>query len=429
MAERCFVGCTPGLEAALKDELEGLGVRAEVTNGGCEVTGPDGSVVRLNVQSRLASRVLLRLGTARTPAALAGLPVRALVGELQVTLSVTTAGRVSPPAEVWRREAMRALQVGASPGSPRPPGAKERVARGPVSPPDAGAAPETASGRLGREGDVSASRGGPRRETGVSGGPRVAGLGSTPSSEMATPADEGLPAGSDDAVELSLRLDAQGALVSVDTSGELLHVRGARQETGKAPLRETLASGVLRLCEWAPGEPLWDIMCGSGTFLLEAAEQAQGLQPGRQRHFAFERFPGVPAHLLAEARAPRPAVPTWLRGSDLNAGALGVARRNARRAGIGEPLQLERLDATALTRPDVAPGLVLANLPYGKRVGSRFELASLYARVGRSLKQALPGWRFGFLLQDGAESLGLDVARTVPVKNGGLSCLVVTGRV
>jgi putative N6-adenine-specific DNA methylase len=246
---------------------------------------------------------------------------------------------------------------------------------------------------------------------------------------MATPADEGLPAGSDDAVELSLRLDAQGALVSVDTSGELLHVRGARQETGKAPLRETLASGVLRLCEWAPGEPLWDIMCGSGTFLLEAAEQAQGLQPGRQRHFAFERFPGVPAHLLAEARAPKPAVPTWLRGSDLNAGALGVARRNARRAGIGELLQLERLDATALTRPDVAPGLVLANLPYGKRVGSRFELASLYARVGRSLKQALPGWRFGFLLQDGAESLGLDVARTVPVKNGGLSCLVVTGRV
>nr|MCU0701454.1 RNA methyltransferase [Myxococcaceae bacterium] len=210
--------------------------------------------------------------------------------------------------------------------------------------------------------------------------------------------------------------------------GELLHVRGARQETGKAPLRETLASGVLRLCEWNPGEPLWDVMCGSGTFLLEASEQALGFQPGRNRRFAFERFGAVSPEALAQAKAARAKVSTWLRGSDLNAGALGVARRNARRAGVLDALQLERLDATALKTPDVRPGLVLANLPYGKRVGTRFELATLYSRVGRTLKQSLRGWRFGFLLQDGVDALGLEVSRSFQVKNGGLSCLVVTGR-
>jgi putative N6-adenine-specific DNA methylase len=106
-----------------------------------------------------------------------------------------------------------------------------------------------------------------------------------------------------------------------------------------------------------------------------------------------------------------------------------VTRRNARRAGVFEALQLERLDATTVTRPDVAPGLVLANLPYGKRVGNRFELGALYAAVGGALKRSLTGWRFGFLLQDGVESLGLDVRQSVTVKNGGLSCLVVTGTV
>jgi 23S rRNA G2445 N2-methylase RlmL len=444
MAERCFVGCTPGLEQALRDELEGLGVRAEVTSGGCEVSGPEGSVVTLNVRSRLASRVLLRVGEARTPSALAAVPVRALLGAAPGSLSVTTAGRVSPPAEVWRRDAMRAWHIGVStaaapstdegglaPGRRQPaglvrhtsPGAPGRRGRGASPSP-----PSSADQRAGSREALPPPVGEPA-SSGTEAFPGVGTPGRSPTGMGPDPLTAStVEAGSGGPIEVSLRLDAQGAQVSVDTSGELLYLRGARQETGKAPLRETLAAGVLRLCGWAPGESLWDVMCGSGTFLLEAAEQAQGLQPGRQRHFAFERFVGASPARLADAKARGPLVPTWIRGSDLNAGALGVARRNARRAGVLEALQLERLDATALTRPDVSPGLVLANLPYGKRVGTRFELASLYARVGRSLRQALRGWRFGFLLQDGAEALGLEVTRTVPVKNGGLSCHVVMGR-
>lgn len=228
-------------------------------------------------------------------------------------------------------------------------------------------------------------------------------------------------------LELSLRLDDGGAELWVDTSGELLYRRGARQETGKAPLRETLAAGLLRLARWSPGEPLWDVMCGSGTIVLEAAERSLGLQPGRARPFVFEAFPSVSATALTTARAPTVGRPTTLLASDLNAGALGVARRNARRAGVEAAITFERLDATRVKRPPTEPGLLLANLPYGKRVGSRFELAGLYAAVGASVRRELKGWRFGFLLEQGEEALGLPLSHIAPITNGGLSCQFVMG--
>jgi putative N6-adenine-specific DNA methylase len=348
MDERLFVSCTPGLESALEAELGALGLTARRVPGGCDVEGAPGSLVRVNVQSRVASRVAWRLGQVKAPEELSRVPLRALVGDGALALEVSEEkGERSPvPAERWRTGAMRAWGAGQGEG-----------------------------------------------------------------------------------VEVSLRLGRAGCVVSVDTSGELLYRRGARQETGKAPLRETLAAGLLQLSAWRPGEPLWDVMCGSGTILLEAAERSLGLMPGRARAFAFERFPGIPGHLVDEARRPRPAVATWLRGSDLNAGALGVTRRNARRAGVLEALSLERLDATKLVRPEAPPGLVIANLPYGKRVGNRFDLDGLYRGLGASVRRALSGWRFAFLLEAGEDALGLPLERTFDVRNGGLACRLVTGRV
>jgi putative N6-adenine-specific DNA methylase len=232
---------------------------------------------------------------------------------------------------------------------------------------------------------------------------------------------------SPDALAIQLRGHGGRCTVSLDTSGLLLHFRGYRQEVGRAPLRETLAAGVLRLCGYDPAVPLWDVMCGSGTILIEAAEQALGLAPGRQRSFAFERFP-TPLATLPEPALQKIDRPVLL-GSDLNAGALGTARRNARRAGVFEALTLERLDATKLVARALPPGLVLANLPYGKRVGERDELGTLYAALGRSLRTACPGWRFGFLLEQGAERLGLPIEQRFEVGNGGLQCEVVTGLV
>jgi putative N6-adenine-specific DNA methylase len=232
--------------------------------------------------------------------------------------------------------------------------------------------------------------------------------------------------GEGDGLELSLRMHQGEVVVSVDTSGELLHMRGYRQEIGRAPMRETLAAGLLRLAKYDPALPLWDVMCGSGTIVIEAAEFAAGLAPGRNRRFAFENW-GPPQTATAEPVEPRGT--EAIIGSDLNAGALGTARRNAKRAGVFERLTLERLDATRLTEKDLSVGLVVANLPYGKRVGEKSELGALYRGLGASLRKACPGWRFALLLEEGAQLLGLPVQETTDVANGGLRCVVVTGKV
>ncbi|MFO0598572.1 MAG: RNA methyltransferase [Myxococcaceae bacterium] len=330
--ERLFVGATPGLEGALGEELEALGFPGEVVSGGVELTAPPRAYWQLNLWSRLASRVLLRVAEVRSEAELAKLDL----GEFGAQFECDAFGA---DAAKW-----------------------------------GGARPSTKG-----------------------------------------------------AVRLSLRGTKRGTCeVSIDTSGELLHFRGYRQEVGRAPMRETLAAGVLQLAKWKPGEALWDVMCGSGTLLIEAAERAAGLAPGRNRAFAFQSFPSHDTTAFAALPRSGPAVTTTLLGSDLNAGALGTARRNAKRAGVFELLKLERLDATRLA-PREGPGLIVANLPYGKRVGERDELASLYRALGQSLRRACGGWYFAFLLEGGAEHLGLEIQERHRVSNGGLDCEVVLG--
>ena len=333
MNETLFIGTTPGLEGGLVEELEELGFAGQPTSGGVTLDAPAGSYRKLNLWSRVASRVLLRVAEVPTP------------------------------------DALRKLHLA-----------------------DYGTAFE-----------VDAFGVDPGKWGGV--------LASTPG-----------------AVKLLLRGTKNGCQVSLDTSGELLHFRGYRQEVGRAPMRETLAAGVLRLTKWKPDEPLWDLMCGSGTLIIEAAELAMGLAPGRNRKFAFEQFP---AHDEAAWRAlarEKPGVKPLIIGSDLNSGALGTARRNAKRAGVFEQLKLERLDATQLTDHGET-GLVIANLPYGKRVGERDDLARLYRAVGKSLMAKCAGWYFGFLLEEGAEHLGLEIAERHPVTNGGIGCEVVLGQI
>ena len=135
-------------------------------------------------------------------------------------------------------------------------------------------------------------------------------------------------------------------------------------------------------------------MCGSGTFLIEGAWMSMRRAPGLERTFAFERFPAFDTAAWEERRArakaealPAPRSP--LHGFDINAGALGTARRNARRAGL--TLALERRDVKTLQPPVPGPGLVVANPPYGKRVGEGGELPELYRALGATLRQVLPG--------------------------------------
>ncbi|MFN0061459.1 MAG: class I SAM-dependent RNA methyltransferase [Myxococcaceae bacterium] len=227
---------------------------------------------------------------------------------------------------------------------------------------------------------------------------------------------------------------------SIDTSGELLYRRGYRQEVSRAPMRETLAAGLLCLADYEPSRPLWDPMCGSGTFLIEAALLARGLPPGAMRKFAFEEWPSHDARAWEEERASavvqaKPLQSGLIWGSDINAGALGTARRNAKRAGVLEALALFRADVQTLVPPRSgvagAPpsgGLLITNLPYGRRLGKKENLEALYRSIWNGWHQNLPGWRAAFYVKDAAlleQVAQVPASRRFPVDNGGLHCTLL----
>jgi putative N6-adenine-specific DNA methylase len=218
-----------------------------------------------------------------------------------------------------------------------------------------------------------------------------------------------VPAGS---LGLYVRLEDDVCTLSVDTSGELLHKRGWREETGPAPLRETLAATLLRLAGWRPGESLHDPMCGSGTFLIEAAVQAAGLAPGRLRHFACEAFCA-----LAPAAALRAPVATHIAGGDRARPAVESARRNAARAGVTVPL--ETLEAAHARPGEAPPGLLICNPPYDRRAPGA---AHALDRLALALAGPFKAWRAAVLVPDlrAAERLGRPVTEVTRVNNGGL---------
>ena len=172
-------------------------------------------------------------------------------------------------------------------------------------------------------------------------------------------------------------------------------------------MRETLAAGVLALAGYVSQQPLRDPVCGSGTLVIEAALAARSIAPGLGRSFSAEHWPAAARVDWAGRRdqlriAVRPRAPASIVGSDLNAGALGTARRNARRAGVLEDLRLERVDVAAATPGTDLPGLVVGNLPYGLRVGAAAGLEAFDAALARTLAGAFRGWRKALLVDDEA---------------------------
>lgn len=373
--ERLFVSCTPGLEPALDAEVRALGVSLKRRPGGVEVQGPPGLHRRLNLWLRTASRVALRLAefpardVPALQAGLAAIPLRDFwTGQVPLRIGVSSHRSRLHHAQELRQLAARAWKATLATATP-------------------GASSGTAGAR----------------------------------DEDETSADELL---------VQLRFDNDVCTVSIDTSGELLYLRGYRQEVSRAPLRETLAAGILTLAGYRGDEPLWDPMCGSGTLPIEAAWMALKRAPGIDRAFAFERFPNHDTTAWASeresARAAERAKPlAGISATDLNAGALGTARRNARRARVQEFLELERVDVLAPSwTPPEASGLLVANLPYGKRVGDPGELGALYSGVGRLIRERLPGWRAALLVAEprAEQALGLEVDDAFDVQNGGIRC-------
>ncbi|MGB4468291.1 MAG: THUMP domain-containing protein [Azovibrio sp.] len=230
-------------------------------------------------------------------------------------------------------------------------------------------------------------------------------------------------------VRVQVFLTEQDCTLYLDTSGAPLWQRGLRHANVEAPLKENLAAGILKLSGWQPGTPLLDPMCGSGTFVLEAACMALDRAPGLERvRFGFETLKHYQRELwlgirnAALARAQEGGF-RQIYASDRDDRAVRATKRNLQQAGLGDVVQVEQADFVERQAPAPA-GILVANPPYGERIGELDELAELYPRIGSTLKQHFAGWTACFFTADTRfpKLLRLKPSRKTPLFNGALEC-------
>jgi putative N6-adenine-specific DNA methylase len=366
MTHHFFAPCPRGLESALADELGQLGAQAaSVTDGGVAFGGDDRVLCRANLESRLASRVLLRVGEGSYHGEediyrlALGLPWPTLFdGKRSIRIALAAV-----------RSPLRSLDF-----------VTLRV----------------------KDAVCDAFR---------------AATGARPNVDTRNPD-----------VRIHVFLDQQRASIYLDTSGDPLFKRGWRTHVVDAPLRENLAAGILRIAGWRPGTPLLDPMCGGGTFLLEAATAALGIVPGANRGFGFERLSLYNAQLWHEVREAAEAKRTGaaqltIFGSDRDPRAIGATRDALRRAGLNGVIELQRANILEID-PPAAAGVMVMNPPYGVRIGEQAELAELYPKLGDRLKRHFAGWRCFIFTADTRlpKLIGLKPARRTPLYNGALEC-------
>lgn len=370
-----FAVAAPGLEPLVAQELGMLGVaELRVEAGGVAWRGGLPELARANLWLRTASRVLARVGRFHARA----------LGELERRAAHLPWERFLAPG--------RAVQI--------------RVT--------------SRKSRLYHQGAIAERVG--RALEAVTGIPPEAGTGGD---HTEIPADRQL---------LVVRFLRDECLVSIDTSGALLHRRGYRLAPAKAPLRETLAAAVLLAMGWDGHLPVLDPFCGSGTIPIEAALLARRIAPGLRRSFAFEQWPGSDPAVLEQERAQAQrqvleAAPAPIHASDHDPGAIRAARANAERAGVADDIVFGCRSVAELA-PLPGPGLLVTNPPYGRRVGDRRRLARPYATLGRALRQTLPGWEAAILAPVAtpaavfdalARASGLVFREVMRTRNGGIA--------
>ncbi|MWN04816.1 bifunctional 23S rRNA (guanine(2069)-N(7))-methyltransferase RlmK/23S rRNA (guanine(2445)-N(2))-methyltransferase RlmL [Gilliamella sp. Pas-s95] len=233
-------------------------------------------------------------------------------------------------------------------------------------------------------------------------------------------------------IRLHAYLNKNRVTLSLDLSGNSLHERGYRQQTGQAPLKETLAAAIIMRSGWQSDEPLLDPMCGSGTLLIEAAMIASKIPPGLQRKqwgfFAWKSFnPTLWNELLFSAKQNVGKPNTPFIGYDNNSAVLERAKQNAIQAGVGDLITFSVQDVTQLSNPLLAQttGMIISNPPYGERLESEPALIALHTALGQQIKQNFGGWKLS--LFSGApqllDCLQMRANRQFKAKNGPLDCI------
>jgi putative N6-adenine-specific DNA methylase len=388
---RCFAVCALGLEALVTAELRSLDIDARVLEeepGGVAFDATARELYRANLHLRTASRVLVRLGRFH---------VRAL-GELE------RRAKELP----WERfiGAGRAVRL-------RVTCRKSRLYH------SGAVAERIANAMTARSGGIT-----DQSTIGNAAGSRAERAGAPPDDDEVDDNENQL---------VVTRVFHDRCTVSIDSSGALLHRRGYRLATAKAPLRETLAAALLLATGWDPRAPLLDPMCGSGTIAIEGALLARRIAPGLRRSFAFVEWPELDREIwesvLDEARSlvlPRAAA--VIQASDRDAGAIEAAVANAERAGVTGDIELTRRSLSAI-EPPPEPGWVVTNPPYGARVGERDRLRNLYSQLGKVLSAKCAGWTIALLSADSRldSRLGIPLETILKTRNGGIAVRVATG--
>ncbi|MGH7649744.1 MAG: THUMP domain-containing class I SAM-dependent RNA methyltransferase [Gemmatimonadaceae bacterium] len=365
-----FAICAPGLEQIVGGELASLELAPDtITPGGVSFRGGDDAMWRSNLWLRAASRVVARVGSFRARA----------LGELE------RRARALP----WERFLASGCSVKIHVTTH-----KSRLYH------TTAIADRIASAIAGRVSGVSTAAPAPDRDA-------------------------------DDAADalhplVIVRVAHDTCLVSADSSGDLLHRRGYRLRTAKAPMRETLAAAMLLAARWDAAAPLLDPFCGSGTIPIEAALIARRMPPGGRRHFAFESWPGFsPARWRRAVDAARdaalPASPVPILASDRDAGAMTAARENAERAGVARDITFAQQPLASVTLPD-RPGWIVTNPPYGVRVSDRAGVRAAYAQLGRLLRAEGADWHAAVMLADRSlgNAIGIELRRLLHTRNGGI---------
>ena len=376
-AAPCFAITAPGLERLAAAELAALGIAADaVEPGGVHFHGGREALMRANLHVRTASRIVMRLGEFEAR----GFP------ELERHARRQPWGDFVPNGRAVRlRVSCRKSKLYHSDA------VAERVASAIAR--AAGGVSATAAGSGDEESEGEAAQ------------------------------------------LVMVRLLHDRCTISVDSSGALLHRRGYRLATAKAPMRETLAAAMLLASEWRADAPLLDPMCGAGTIAIEGALLARRIAPGLGRAFAFEAWPGFErtawerlrdaARERELARAPAP-----IQASDRDAGAVAAAEGNAERAGVRADIEITRRALSAVAPPSEL-GWLVTNPPYGLRVGERRALRDLYAQLGNVARRSCAGWRVAMLSAHAEleRQTGIAFSTAVRTRNGGVAVRIVTGEV
>jgi putative N6-adenine-specific DNA methylase len=229
-------------------------------------------------------------------------------------------------------------------------------------------------------------------------------------------------------IRIHAHLEAAEAALYLDLSGEALFKRGVREHTGTAPLKKNLAAGIIALSGWQPPEAFLDPMCGSGTFLIEAAEIALNIAPGARRDFAFMKLKNFDEAAWKKMHdealeAEKEKALLSIYGSDMYGYALDDARANLLANGLADCVRLKQANILEISAPEPT-GVLVTNPPYGERLGETSELSELYPKLGDLLKQKFAGWRAYFFSGDTALPKGvrLSASKKTPLFNGKIEC-------